>query len=126
MPRGRKSKKTLDSLPNKIKCVKCSKMCGVREDILKERIKLHGSLDKLLSEYFCRGCRKGTSYVVNDQPVVSNAGLSPAMQAIRDCKMWWQQPGFTLFKDKIGVAVGPEMTYEMVNGEVVFVPVRTV
>lgn len=126
MPRGRKSKKTENSLPNKIKCVKCGKDCGVREDILKERIKLHGSLDKLLKEYFCRGCRKKEVYIVNDKPVEPSVGLSPVMQAIRDGKMWWQQPGFTLFRDNIGMAVGPEMTYKVVDGKIVFVPMTSV
>lgn len=115
----------MNKLPSKIKCVKCSKECGVRPDVLEARIKLHGSLDKLLSEYFCRGCRKKEVYVVNDKPVESKAGLTPLMQAIKDGKMWWQQPGYTFRRDPISAAVGPEMTYKMVDGKVVYIPVTS-
>lgn len=113
----------MNKLPSKIKCVKCSKECGVRPDVLEARIKLHGSLDKLLSEYFCRGCRKTETYIVNDKPVESKESLSPLMQAIKDGKMWWQQPGYTFLRKGEPAGVGPEMTYKMVDGKMVFVPV---
>lgn len=111
----------MDKLPNKIKCVKCGKQCGVREDVLKERINRHGSLDKLLSEYFCRGCRKNEVYIVNDKPVESQAGLTPLMQAVKEGRMWWQRPDHRLGAEKAGV--GPEMTFKRIDGKIVFVPV---
>jgi len=42
---------------NKIKCVKCGKVCGVRPDIRAQRVKKFGSEKALVEGYLCRTCR---------------------------------------------------------------------
>jgi len=127
----KKNIKPKSDLPSKIKCVKCSKQCGVRPDVLEARIKLHGTLEKLLAEYFCRGCRKKNVYIINDKPVVKKTGshktITPLMQRCLDREMWWQQPGFVFpGSGEKYAAVGPEMTFaKNEKGELVMVPVKT-
>ena len=128
MARGRKPTTTTDDpnkLPNKIKCIKCGKKCGVREDVLQERIKKHGSLDQLLKEYYCRKCRKKepTGYKVKDK-VVKQASeyISPLVQKVRDGKMWWQQPGYKFpgRSEKLNFGIGPMETFKTVNGKLFY------
>lgn len=119
-------------LPSKIKCVKCSKECGVRPDVLEARIKLHGSLAKLQAEYFCRGCRKKHTYIVNDKPLAKKTSnghvISPLLKRVLNREMWWQQPGFVFpgSGDKYP-AVGPTMTWgKDAKGQYIAVPMKGV
>lgn len=95
----------------KIVCSKCKVAKGVRKDVMEQRIKKFGSLEKLNAEYLCRDCRPSAKKTNKKTGTKKIKGLrrslilnprrakkEEAMQMFRNGELWFQQPDYEFLR----------------------------
>ena len=95
--------KRTDSLPRTLTCVKCGHVSCLGKESIEKKIAKTGSLEQLMSEYYCRKCNKEIrekSYKImkerKEKLGPKKPKVSPAMTKYLKGELWFQKAGHAI------------------------------